>query len=90
MPVAMETLGSWAPMALKFVKSIGSRIADSMGDQRAASFLFQSIGIAIQRGNAASIAGTVRTAIQRGNAAGIADSSLSKETGRTKLLLVKC
>ena len=62
MPVAMETLGSWAPMGLKFFKEIGSRIADSTGDTRATSFLFQSIGIATQRGNAASIAGTVPSA----------------------------
>ena len=31
-PVAMETLGSWAPMGMKFVKDIGSRIADSNPD----------------------------------------------------------
>ena len=58
----METLGSWAPMGLKFVQEIGSRIADAIGDKRSTSFLFQSIGIATQRGNAASIAGTVPSA----------------------------
>ena len=62
MPVAMETLGSWAPMGLKFIKEIGSRIADTTGDTRSTSFLFQAIGIATQRGNAASIAGTVPSA----------------------------
>ena len=64
MPVANETLGPWAPMGLKFIKEIGSRIADAKGDKRSTSFLFQSIGIAIQRGNAASIAGTVPSAKQ--------------------------
>ena len=59
MPVAVETLGSWAPMAAKFIKDIGSRITDATGEKRATSFLFQSLGIATQRGNASSIAGTV-------------------------------
>ena len=59
MPVAVETLGSWAPMALQFVKDIGSRVADTSGEKRSTAFLFQAIGVAMQRGNAASIAGTV-------------------------------
>ena len=59
MPVASETLGSWAPLGLKFIKEIGTRIADATGEKRSTSFLFQSIGIAAQRGNAASIAGTI-------------------------------
>ena len=50
MPVASETLGSWAPMGLKFLKELGST---KLGDQ------FQSLSIAIQRGNSASIAGTL-------------------------------
>ena len=59
MPVSAETLGSWAPMAVKFIKDIGSKITDATGEKRATSYLFQSLGIAIQRGNAASISGTV-------------------------------
>ena len=62
MPVAMETMGSWAPLGLKFIKAIGSRITDIFGDRRSTSFLFQAIGVATQRGNAASIAGTVPSA----------------------------
>ena len=46
MPVSMETLGSWAPMGLKFVKDIGARITDAHGDKRSTNFLFQAIGIA--------------------------------------------
>ena len=57
--VANETLGSWAPMGLKFVKEIGSRITETTGEKRSTNYLFQAIGIATQRGNAASIAGTV-------------------------------
>ena len=64
MPVACETLGSWAQMGMKFIQEIGSRIAGSIGEKRSTSYLFQSIGIAIQRGNAASIAGTVPSSKQ--------------------------
>ena len=64
MPVACETLGSWAQMGMKFIQEIGSRIADTTGEKRSTSYLFQSIGIAIQRGNAASIAGTVPSSKQ--------------------------
>ena len=62
MPVANETLGSWAPLGIKFIKEIGSRITEANGDKRATSYLFQSISIATQRGNAASIAGTIPSA----------------------------
>ena len=59
MPVAMETLGSIGPMTMQFIKELGSRIIDVTGDKRAKSYLFQRLGIAVQRGNAASIMGTV-------------------------------
>ena len=62
MPVANETLGSWAPMGLKFIQEVGSRIAETTGERKSTSYLFQSLGIATQRGNAASIAGTIPTA----------------------------
>ena len=42
MPVAVETMGSWAPMGLKFVKDIGSRITESTGEKRATNYLFQA------------------------------------------------
>ena len=60
MPIAAETMGSWAPMAMEFIKEIGSRLTGLIGERRSTSFLFQSIGIAIQRGNAASVLGTIQ------------------------------
>ena len=59
MPVAMETLGSIGTMTMQFIKDLGSRIIDVTGDKRAKSYLFQRLGMAVQRGNAASIMGTV-------------------------------
>ena len=61
-PVAMETLGSWGPLGLKFVKDIGKRIEDNTGEKRSTSFLFQAISMAVQRGNAASIRGSIPNA----------------------------
>ena len=58
MPVAVETMGSWDPMGLKFIKDLGSRIVDATGEPRSTSFLFQSLSMAIQRGNAISVLGT--------------------------------
>ena len=57
--VARETLGSIGPIAMKFITDIGKRIIEVTGDKKAKSYLFQRIGIAVQRGNAASIMGTV-------------------------------
>ena len=58
-PVATETLGSWGPSGMKFIKEIGKRIQDNTGDKRSTSFLFQSISMAVQRGNVASIRGSI-------------------------------
>ena len=58
-PVANETFGSWGQLGLKFIQDLGTRIADRTGEKRSASFLFQSISIATQRGNAASILGKI-------------------------------
>ena len=59
-PVAIETLGSYGPYALDFIKDIGRRIKESTGEKRATSYLMQAIGIAIQRGNSQCILGTVK------------------------------
>ena len=57
-PVAMETLGSWGPTGLKFIKDIGARISEATGEKKAKYYLFQAISIAVQRGNVASVLGT--------------------------------
>ena len=52
MPIAIETLGSWGQMGLGFIKELGSRITAVTKEGRATSFLFQALGLAVQRGNA--------------------------------------
>ena len=46
-------------MGLKLIKEVGKKNCDQTGEKRSTSYLFQSISIAIQRGNAASVMGTV-------------------------------
>ena len=58
-PIAVETFGSWGPGSLKFIKEIGKRIQENTGEKRATQYLIQSLSMTIQRGNAASILGTV-------------------------------
>ena len=58
-PVANETMGSWGPSGLKFVKDIGQKIQECTGEKQATSYIFQAIGMATQRGNISSIRGSV-------------------------------
>ena len=58
-PIAIETLGAWGPCALEFCADLGGRIARHTGDARATAFLKQRLDMAIQRGNAAAVVGTL-------------------------------
>ena len=57
----METLRAWGKEGLRFKKELGSGISESSGEKRS-NYLFQSIGIAKQRGNTISISGNVPSA----------------------------
>lgn len=56
---AVETLGSFGNDAKCFVDVLGKLLNDASGDSRAKSFFIQRISLAIQRGNIASIMGTI-------------------------------
>ena len=56
--VATETLGTWGPSAADLCREIGTRLAAISGDLRSHLFFIQRLGLAVQRGNAASVAGT--------------------------------
>ena len=58
-PVAVETLGAWDQEGLDWVIEIGRRITKVTGDGRETFFLLQRISMAVQKGNAASIRGTL-------------------------------
>ena len=58
-PFAVETLGPWGPEARKLYGELSARLVQVSGDRNAGSYLGQRLSLAIQRGNAASILGTV-------------------------------
>ena len=63
-PVAIETLGSWGQAGLKLVKELGRMIKEKSGETRSTQYLFQRCSMAVQRGNAASVLGTVSSSRQ--------------------------
>ena len=74
-PIAIETIGAWGPCALEFCADLGGRIARHTGDARATAFLKQRLDMAIQRGNAAAVVGT------------LAEGSARRSPGLTGVLL---
>lgn len=57
--IFIETMDPWGDDGRKLIDEIGKKLIQSTGEPRAKSFLIQRIGIANQRGNAASILGTI-------------------------------
>jgi hypothetical protein len=57
-PIETETLRTFGPEAIKLLENVGHKLGLINGEKRSKSFLFQSIGISIQKGNAAGILGT--------------------------------
>ena len=59
MPIAVETLGALGNDATDFLHQLGRRIATVTGERRATEYLLQRVSVAIQRGNAACVLGTI-------------------------------
>ena len=57
-PIGAETLGPFGSHAVQFLEDLGNKISNINGERRSKSFLFPSIGIAIQRGNTLCVLGT--------------------------------
>ena len=57
--VACCTLASWGGLSLKFLKALGKKLADNTLEPRAGFFLRQRLSVAIARGNATSVLGTI-------------------------------
>ena len=58
-PVAVETFGAWSHAGLSLFQQFGKRISKQTGEVKSTSHLLQEISMAIQRGNAASVMGTL-------------------------------
>ena len=57
--VAVETMGTWGPEAMAISSALGARLQQVSGDKRSTAFLRQRLSLAVQRGNAAAIRGTL-------------------------------
>jgi hypothetical protein len=57
--LAFETLGPWSEETRSFINTISSKLVKEIGNVRAKQFLRQRLSLAVQRGNAASIRGTL-------------------------------
>jgi len=60
-PSAIETTGTWHEMAIELTQEIGRRITTITEDTRETAFHFQSLSMALQRGNAVSFNNTMVT-----------------------------
>jgi hypothetical protein len=56
---SLETFGPWSPDAKELFKDISKLLLEKSGVSESPSYFQQRISIAIQRGNAASVLGTV-------------------------------
>jgi len=66
MPVAFETMGAVGDRTREFIDDLGERIKLETGDSRSAYFLKQRLSIALQRGNAASVLGSLMRHNEKG------------------------
>ena len=58
-PVAFETLGVVGSESLQFLKDLGCRIHHATDDPKSYIYLLRRLSISIQRGNSASVLGTI-------------------------------
>ena len=57
--VALETGGAWCKEGLDFISELGRRITSATHDPMETTYLFQRISVALQRGNAICLSGTL-------------------------------
>jgi hypothetical protein len=58
-PIAVESLGPWNADGLDFIRDLGRRITAKTNDPRETVFLLQRLSVAVQRGNATAVHGTM-------------------------------
>lgn len=61
--LAFETMGPWANETKSFIDKIGDILIKESGDPRSKLYLQQRLSLAIQRGNSASILGTLPSSV---------------------------
>ena len=58
-PIGIETYGAWGSRGHKLIKDIGKKLREASGEKQSTFHITQRISMAIQRGNASCILGTV-------------------------------
>ena len=58
-PIAVESSGVFGPQTLEFLKELGHRLSRVTGEEKSYIYLLQRLSVAVQRGNAASVLGTL-------------------------------
>ena len=58
-PIAVETLGPMGQVSTRFVRDLSKRLITASGDKRAGQYFRQRLGMAVQRGNALAVMGTL-------------------------------
>jgi len=59
-PFAIESSGVWGQHAMELVSEIGRRLSEVSHEPWSTSFLRQRLAVAVQRGNASCIIGTLQ------------------------------
>ena len=54
-------MGAVGPKSMALLRDVGRRIAEETGESHMRDFLFQWLSVAVQRGNCASVLGTITT-----------------------------
>ena len=87
-PVAIETSGAFGPRTGEFLTEFGQRLWQVTGEVRSRAYSLQRLSVAIQKGNAASVLGTIS------HGAELEDKtkaySLVNRKGEEYILLLQC
>ena len=63
-PVAIETSGCFGPETASFIQDLGRKLRLESRDANSYTYLAQRLSVAIQRGNAASVLGTMSIQVE--------------------------
>ena len=58
--MAIETTGVFGPRTTQFFKELGHRLRQVSGEANSYAYLARRLSVAVQRGNAASVLGTMK------------------------------
>ena len=64
-PFVVETSGMFGEAAVEFSRDLGRCLHKITGEPRSREFLLQRISVAVQRGNAAAVLGSIRRKLKK-------------------------